>query len=111
MNFIKFEENNDHEGETWLFWLQVDGNEAELEKLRLLTDQVEGYEVSWGELTEHDIDVLVEHGGWGYMNYHNKVKGKFVCPEFNLDDEPEALQELCDDEFYKGRIEDHFEKE
>ena len=31
--FVRLYETNDHEGESWNWWLQLDGNEDELRKL------------------------------------------------------------------------------
>lgn len=113
MKFIKFTETNDHEGETWFFWLQYDGNHDELVKLNELLSRLdsEGYGLDWNQWDEEFIDFAEEEGGWGYMNYHNKVVGKFTCPVYEGSDEPEELQEFCDDNFYKGGIEDHFKAE
>lgn len=113
MRFIKFTETNDHEGETWYFWLQVDGNEVELGKLRDLLDRLdsEEYHLGWNEYGEEFIDFAVEEGGWGYMNTHNKVTGKFTCPNYETDHDGMELQEFCDSMFYKGDIEDFFEEE
>lgn len=107
--FIKFEENNDHEGETWFFWLQVDGNREELSKLAELLDEAdtEWYTLYWDEWDEDFVDFGVEEGGWGYMNYHNKVIGQFTCPT-ELED-GYSLSEMCNEWFYKGSIRDHFQ--
>lgn len=32
--FVKFEETNEHEGETWRHWLQLDGAVAEVWEVR-----------------------------------------------------------------------------
>lgn len=101
MKFIKFVENNDHEGETWFFWLQIDGNREELSKLAEFLDEMDVsdyYTLEWNEWDEQFVDFAVEEGGWGYMNNHNKVTGKFIMPE----------DELNDLWLYKGGIEDYF---
>lgn len=110
MNFIKFTEVNDHEGETWYSWLQVDGNEEELSKLRALLELLgsEEYTLGYKQWGEEYIDFAVEEGGWGYMNTHTKVAGRFVCPDIGDEQEPETIQEFCDEEFYKGGVENHF---
>lgn len=51
--FMRFTETNDHEGETWTFWLQIAGNREAL---------------------------LTKWGGQGYMNYHTKVTGTLTIP-------------------------------
>lgn len=106
MRFVRFVENNEHEGETWTFWLQVDGNEAALADLwNFLIDQEESepieyelFDFEYKTLSEHDVDVLVEYGGEGYMGLHNKVTGVF-----NYQEPSEDLREL-----YKGGIRKYF---
>jgi hypothetical protein len=106
--FVKFTENNEWEGETWVHWLQVEDNEAELTKLRnLLADLRDGEDEDAEEpefeladfaqetLSEEHVDVLVKHTSCGYMAAHTKVVGKFVCPD-ELGDGGRAL--------YKGKI-------
>ena len=41
MRFMKFQEDNQWEGEIWYSWLQVDGNEDELDNLEYLLRQLE----------------------------------------------------------------------
>lgn len=99
--FVKFVEHVHWEGETWVSWLQVDGNEDQIDKLwNLLIDAGEGYE---GEedfpfelsdrdeemLTEEYVDVLVKHAE------QSKVVGTFVCPD-SLDEDCRLI--------YKGQI-------
>lgn len=87
--FVKFQEECDHEGETWVFWLQVDGNAQQLDRLSECIRQYEEAQGSdseyqlWGSvlLSEHDVNVLVEHGGRGYMNNHHKVLGVLTVPD------------------------------
>ncbi len=112
LRFVRFDETNDHEGETWTFWLQVDGNENQLDKLwNLLIDAAKNpddedeededfaYDLSDRSeetLAEEHVDVLVKHAaGVGYMAAHTKVVGKFTCPD--------SLGDGADD-LYKGKI-------
>jgi len=112
LKFVRFDETNDNEGETWTFWLQVNGNEDQLDKLWNLLidanknpdDEDEKYEEFAYDLSdrneetlpEHDVDVLVKHAaGEGYMAAHHKVVGKFMCPD--------SLGDGADD-LYKGKI-------
>lgn len=111
--FVKFIERNEWEGETWVHWLQVEGNEAELTKLwNLLADaqseegdedteepEFELVDFEKETLSEEHVDVLVKHTECGYMAAHTKVVGKFVCPD-ELGDGGRA--------FYKGDITKHF---
>lgn len=103
--YVKFTERNDHEGETWVFWLRLEGNEAQLERLAELVelygpeDEDSGFELSLEtRLDAHDVGVLVTHGGGGYMPYHTKVDGRLVVPEESI--EGEALTHVL----YKGGI-------
>ncbi|MCI2423081.1 hypothetical protein MOQ72_37255 [Saccharopolyspora sp. K220] len=107
MQFVTFTEDNGWEGEIWRFHLQVDGNEAELEKLRTVLAAEEaasphelGYHLATETIPESEVDVLVKHSGSGYLPYENKVVGRFVFPEYERGDELEAL--------YKGGIKDCF---
>lgn len=108
--FIRFEETNEHEGETWSWWLQVDGNDKEIAKLTILLDQVEqdlGYELDYSVYLEDEepedvVDKLVEYADEGYGLSHNKVTGKFTCPD--------DLGEYAD-KLYKGGINDFFRKD
>lgn len=120
MKFVQFIENNDHEGESWCSWLQLDGNEAELEKLDKLLDKFEeGGEVSYQYtgivVDESEVDTLVKYGNFdtGYGEAHTKVTGKFTCPEIDQtsweNEIPDEAFEWLDDQFYKGDITNHFE--
>lgn len=105
--FVRFCEVNDHEGEEWYFWLQLDGNEDELYGLeQLLTiEHPEGdlYSLHLGdEEPEETVDKLVEYAARGYYESHNKVTGRFVCPAY-LGEDAERL--------YKGGICDFFREE
>lgn len=91
MQFISLTENNDHEGETWRYWLQLDGNEEHLEHLRAAiagADEEETYELAAADdaVPESEVDVLVKHTGCGYTTYENKVTGVLtVGDDFDID--------------------------
>lgn len=104
MRFAQMLEHNQHEGETWCFWLELDGNE---EAIDWLVDQIEAedleeeYEFTGVVVYEPDVDVLIEYGnfGYNYMSQHHKVTGKLTFPEgFQVDD------------IYKGSIKDFFKE-
>jgi hypothetical protein len=107
MQFIKLTERNEWEGETWRFYLQVDGNEEQITKLRRLLSAAAkrskiglDYTLDDTLMSEADVDALVDNcDDDGYMPAHNKVVGRFVCP----DDLGERANEL-----YKGSIEEFF---
>lgn len=108
MQFVKFTEHNDHEGENWNFWLQLDGNEKELNKLSdFLTknDLEEQYDLDMTPVDEHEVDILVKHTDSGYMYYENKVTGTFTMPEYEDDGLEDSAYEFANDNFYKGDIE------
>jgi len=88
--YVKFTEENDHEGETWTFWLPVEGNEHALAAFaEWLADQgprVEDYNLELeARESEERVAALVEHGGSGYMAYHTKVSGLMSSPPDNPD--------------------------
>ncbi len=111
MNFVKFIEHNDNEGEDWNFWLQLDGNSADLETLGEFLAQFdeygESYELDLTPVPESEVDVLVKHSGSGYMNYENKVTGTLTLPEIDLETvatDNDKGYEWLNDNFYKGSI-------
>lgn len=112
MNFVKFREYNDHEGESWNFWLQLDGNEeeiAKLEKILRQNDDEGWYKIDLeNPIEEFEVDILVKHSDGGYMADNTKVVGKLTCPEFSAQDSDEAWEWISDN-FYKGDIQRHFE--
>lgn len=103
MEFVRFTENNDWEGESWNFWLQVDGNQDQLKRLKELADETCGvYELDLDETrTEDYVDLRVKDAWSGYNCSDNKVVG-------TLQDLPEVVDWDYDDPFYKGRIEEFF---
>jgi hypothetical protein len=111
MEFVKFTEENDWEGETWRFYLQLEGNEEALDELTLLVEKME----NWGEesysldldpLEEEEVDILVKHSDSGYMDYHQKVEGFLEIPDNANELSEEDLFSL----FYKGGIRKLFEE-
>ncbi|HWO62698.1 MAG TPA: hypothetical protein VNO31_21975 [Umezawaea sp.] len=110
--FLQLTEHNDHEGETWHQWLQVDGNETELDKLRSLLvdadaaaeDDPEDFPYELGETEpESVVDILVRYAESGYSTSHSKVLGVFTCPD--------TLGEDGDDNLYKGGITSCFKQD
>ncbi len=113
MQFVKFVEQNEHEGETWNFWLQLDGNEKELKHLSAVmntfTEDGEEYVLDLNAVvTEDQVDTLVKHGGQGYMDYNNKITGVFTCPTPTEDLDEDGYWEWLNDTFYKGDIARYF---
>lgn len=103
--FTQMIEHNEHEGESWSFWLQVDGNQDALNELWDLIEsegEEDTYEFTDDTVYEWELQTLLSHGnfGHGYMNQHHKIEGKLVLPQgFQVDD------------IYKGEIKKLFTKE
>lgn len=113
--FIRFVEVNEHEGETWNFWLELTGdNGSELEKLRerirteytnpdgsLTESSLQEFTLTNDVEDESVVDVLVKYADdeSGYMPADVKVTGVFTCP----DDLGSHLDRL-----YKGGIQELF---
>lgn len=115
MQFIKLREINEHEGETWRFWLQVDGNEAELKRLRTALERVAElygdqydvpFELSDQPKSEAYVDALVEEAEGdddGYMAAHHKVTGVLTVPDWP-DLAPDDYDNAIERALYKGGI-------
>ena len=112
--YRRFIETNEHEGETWNFWLQVDGNMTALD---ILGNHLDGLYEDFGEWDEcpfvleddqleaHEVDLLVRYGDEGYMNQHNKVDGSLTLPK----DFTEGNFEAVTKHLYKGGIKHFFQ--
>jgi hypothetical protein len=79
-HFVRFQEENDWEGETWNFWLPLDGNEDELLKLAALIAGREEYRLGEQGEPEAIVDKLIQYGESGYFAQHNKSTGRLTCP-------------------------------
>lgn len=84
--YRRFVETNDNEGETWNFWLQVDGNMTALDilgdqlgKLQALIDWP--FVLTADQADDREVDLLMKFGDSGYMNEHNKVDGSLSLPK------------------------------
>jgi len=79
-NYIKFEEYNDHEGERWYFYININEN---LEYIKLLSsflnyikkeEEQEIYYQLKGAINKNKINVLIEEDdAASYMNKHNII--------------------------------------
>jgi hypothetical protein len=106
--FVPFTEENEWEGETWIFWLQLDGNEDELVRLHELTYESDTYHLNLDDIeSERTVDRMVRRAEVGYMYSDNKVTGRFLCPELTTK-EHLRLNEVLNDLFYKGGIQTYF---
>lgn len=114
LRFTPLVEMNDHEGETWTWWVQVNGNEDLLailidvfEDCSDASEYFEEYALpEWprGEtLTEPEVDLLVRWSDRGYYRAHNKVSGVLVLPTV-FDEAVSPFDKV--EELYKGGIDD-----
>ena len=85
MTYIGFKEENDHEGETWRFYLHLEGNEAAVELLeRAITSQGEDsvYTIFQKDFSEKEVDRLCAQSYQpGYMAPHTKLEGRLILPD------------------------------
>ena len=94
--YIQFIERNDHEGETWYFYIPVKGNSAKINAIKTIIRDSDTYSIG-RELTEDKVDILIEYDvDVGYMARHNKVSG--------IEDVPEEIDLEDEDPFYKGAL-------
>lgn len=118
MKFVKLTEKNEHEGETWRFWLQVDGNEQELLRLHVALDSLkvlyrdgEPGSPFVLDLVSHAkeesyVDALVEQADeeeGGYMASDHKITGVLRVPNWPA---PEDFGSRMEQDLYKGGIRD-----
>lgn len=97
--YAKLTERNDHEGETWHFWIPMAGNEDALTRVTGLLDPDDDeaeYQLNQHPTPEFEVDILVKHDeSRGYMPAHTKLAGQLVIPDdFDVD------------RLYKGGIRD-----
>lgn len=120
MKFAKFTEKNEWEGETWRFWLQVDGNEAELTVLNATLLKVAAlydgddppFMLSPTYRAERYVDFLIEQAEEdedGYMASDHKITGKLTVPDWP-DPGPEEYDNAIERALYKGGIAKLFRK-
>lgn len=111
MMYAQFTELNEWENENWHFWIPIDGNEEELQKLlRLLTaadPDSDTYSLKLTPVPEQIVDWLTEKlaDDTAYMPSHNKLTGKLTVPDYD----PGLVDFGEDDPFYKGGIEKFME--
>lgn len=94
----KFTEHNDHEGETWHFFIKLTEDEFwHIEELLSTTDLKYTYGLSYRAYDEETIDILVEEADEGYMPVYNKCPGPYG-------DILALTEEDAEEEWYKGRF-------
>ena len=100
MDYVKWTEINDWEGETWNFYIPFWGNTSAVYLLITMLPEYSSYKLCPNLIPEDEVDILIKHVGEnGYMPEHNKMKGIIDRTKFeNLDaDHFESL-------FYKGGL-------
>lgn len=101
--FVTFREDNAWEGETWRFYIPVEGNGDALSRLAELVDAAGSDYRMEAPLSEADVDVRVDTSDDnGYLPAHIKLTGRLVLP----DDVDTTVTGWEDELFYKGRIAD-----
>lgn len=107
-DYVTLTEDCEYEGETWRFYIPVEGNADALSKLAealaSFADQgPEAFTLDLTPIPESEVDVLVKHGGdTDYMPAHNKLVGRLVIP----DDVLAQLAAGDEESLYKGDIDD-----
>jgi hypothetical protein len=97
--YVCLTENNEHEGESWNFYIKLNGNEYELNKLERLIeyhDKTYLYELTlYSPILENEVETIIKHTDHGYMAYNNLIDEYINLPSgFDIDD------------LYKGGIRD-----
>ena len=103
--YAKFTEHNEQEGETWRFWIPIDGNEKALDRLNAAIDAAdpEEYELDLTPVPEVEVDVLVKHtGDCGYMDRDIKLAGVLTGMMRSTTEDGEGDEHPL----YKGGIKD-----
>lgn len=113
MNYVRFTEANEWEGETWHFFIPLEGNEKVLDRLRNLVEGLNAEEgdaqftVASDTLSDGEVEVLSRSNEWvesGYMPTFNKLSGTLTLPiRISNQDEDVDWNEMLD-AFYKGGI-------
>jgi hypothetical protein len=118
----RFTEVNDHEGETWHFYLDAKGQEATLARFRELLEEMaarvvvseeeeEGFSefpfsLSLDLVPEYAVEVLINNGRSGYMPEHQRVSGYLDIKRLEKAIKKAKTAEELVNLFYKGRLEE-----
>ncbi len=106
--YVRFTERNEHEGETWHFFIPTYQNVSELKKLRKIVWSFEDND-ECGDSFDFDStlvrrDQIPDYNEGGYMNKYNILTGKLIL---RGDD---WTSEDYYENFYKGGIRDFMKK-
>ena len=99
--YIKWTEHNDHEGESWSWFIPLEGNEADYEKAKNLLSTAPEYAQDCYEISivERDLQSLkneISEADGGYMADKQWADG--------FGELPDSIDWESDDPFYKGQI-------
>ena len=96
--FVMFTEINDWEGETWSWFIPIEGNEDDIEKVRALIEPMQDvYSLSEKQYTEEEVQTLMDApSDTTYMDRYQKASGFETIPE--------SVDWDNDDPFYKGQM-------
>lgn len=108
MQYVKFTEHNEWEGETWHFWIPLQGNTDELKRLDQIIarnpEMNEFYELDLTPVSEAEVGACVaQSSNTDYLPEHNKLTGTLRLP---ADD---AITDNKSDLLYKGGIRDYMQ--
>jgi hypothetical protein len=109
-NYVEFLEINDWEGESWSFFIPLEGNEHQLDLLETyLVDQENvkfdfPYSLGGIPIPEFEVDILVKHSDVGYMPRYNKLSGKLDANSLLEQLEQFELGDMMKFPLYKGGI-------
>jgi len=103
MSYYRFTEHNDNEGETWHFYIPVEGNEETIKNLKIFLEEnnlEDEYEISNKVFTDNETEVLCDNTDSGYMDFNNQLFGKLILPKLEMHKDGY----IEDDPLYKGGI-------
>lgn len=105
-SFVEVTEYGD--GEDWVFWIQLEGNEEQLAYLNRLTWDNHFKSIFFVDMncveTEEAVDVLVRYADNGNYWSHNKLKGKLKLPREPKKKTAGWFKKYFYRNLYKGRI-------
>ena len=109
MNYFRFTEHNDNEGETWHFFIPKTENAVAVGNLKIFLEKnnlEDEYVISDKLFSENEVEVLCDNTDSGYMDFNNQLSGKLTLPEFVMHKDGY----IEDDPLYKGGIANFMEK-
>lgn len=124
-SFVIISEKNHKENETFLFYVQLDGNETQLTQLSSILERADYDELYGGDFSEVHIHletrlpeelvdgIINTHRKMSIYNYYNmftKCTGTFKCPfdESVNDKDAYEIARNVDEIFYSAKIEEMF---